>query len=56
MYRLVCPACHVPLSLAELERVTFDYHAELICPECSMVLFREDALPEDVVMAEAADA
>jgi uncharacterized protein YbaR (Trm112 family) len=56
MYQLVCPACHVPLSLAELERVTFDHHAELICPECAMVLFREDVLPEHVVASEVVDA
>ena len=56
MYRLVCPTCHVPLSLADLGHVTFDDHAELICPECLMVLCREDVLPAAVVVAEVADA
>lgn len=41
MIRIVCPACHSPLSSAELEQATIDEHLSLVCPECSMVLLTE---------------
>ena len=41
MIRIVCPACHAPLSSAELEQVTLDGELSLVCPECSMVLLTE---------------
>lgn len=41
MIRIVCPACHNPLSSAELELAIIDGHLCLVCPECSMVLLTE---------------
>jgi len=41
MIRIVCPHCHAPLSLAELEQATIAGHLSLICPECSLVLISE---------------
>ena len=41
MIRIVCPHCHTPLSIAELEQVTVNGHLSLMCPECSSVLVSE---------------
>lgn len=41
MIRIVCPACHSPLSSAELEQATIDGPLSLVCPGCSMVLLTE---------------
>jgi len=41
MFRTVCPFCHVPLSLQELEAVELGEHAGLACPECAGVLVTE---------------
>ena len=41
MIRIVCPHCHAPLSIAELEQATIAGHHSLICPECSSVLLTE---------------
>ncbi len=43
MIRIVCPHCHAPLSIAELEQVTIGGHLSLMCPECSSVLVSEPA-------------
>ena len=48
MIRIVCPACHNPLSSAELEQAIIDGHLCLVCPECSMVLLTEP-VEEDLV-------
>ena len=36
--RIVCPYCHIPLAVADLEDVTLDGRLCLICPECATVL------------------
>ena len=41
MFRTVCPFCHIPLSLQELETVALGEHSGLACPECSGVLVTE---------------
>ena len=41
MIRIVCPHCHAPLSIAELEQVTCNGQLSLVCPECSVVLVSE---------------
>lgn len=42
MIRIVCPFCHAPLGVNELEKATIDGHACLVCPECENVLVTED--------------
>ena len=42
MFRIVCPFCHIPLSLQELEPVQLNEHTCLICPECEGVLVTEE--------------
>ena len=46
MNRIVCPFCHAPLALQELETASIDNHACLVCPECENVLVREEAADE----------
>jgi uncharacterized protein YbaR (Trm112 family) len=41
MNRIVCPFCHAPLAIQELETATIDKHACLVCPECENVLVSE---------------
>ncbi len=41
MIRIVCPHCHAPLSIAELEQATIGGHLSLMCPDCSSVLVSE---------------
>jgi uncharacterized protein YbaR (Trm112 family) len=53
MIRIVCPYCHAPLSLAELEQASFDGHSGLVCPECDHLLVTEDDSPEPSAPAEA---
>ena len=36
--RIVCPYCHIPLAVADLEEATLDGCHCLICPECATVL------------------
>jgi hypothetical protein len=36
--RIVCPSCHIPLAVADLEEASLDGCRCLICPECSVVL------------------
>ena len=45
MIRIVCPFCHAPLGVNELEKATVDGHDCLVCPECVSVLItvNEDA-------------
>lgn len=43
MIRIVCPVCHVPLALHELEQALFAGQASLVCPECGSVLVSEAA-------------
>jgi uncharacterized protein YbaR (Trm112 family) len=38
MNRIVCPFCHAPLGVNELEKATVDGHDGLVCPECASVL------------------
>lgn len=38
MIRIVCPFCHAPLGVNELEKAAIDSHDCLICPECASVL------------------
>ena len=43
MIRIVCPFCHAPLALQELETASIDNHACLVCPEYENVLASEEA-------------
>ena len=36
--RIICPYCHIPLAVADLEEANLDGRPYLICPECSTVL------------------
>lgn len=45
MIRIVCPFCHVPLSLQELVPAQMGARSCLLCPECSSVLVT-DPVPE----------
>jgi RNase P subunit RPR2 len=36
--RIVCPSCHIPLAVTDLEEATLDGRPCLICPECATVL------------------
>ena len=36
--RIVCPYCHIPLAVADLEEATLDGRVFRICPECATVL------------------
>ena len=47
MIRIICPHCHAPLPIAELEQVTIDGHLSLICPDCSSVLVSEPVEAEE---------
>ncbi len=38
MIRIVCPFCHAPLGVNELEKATVDGHDRLVCPECAGIL------------------
>lgn len=52
MIRIVCPGCHSPLSIAELEQATIDGQLSLVCPECSMLLLSE---PVDEHLTQTAE-
>ncbi len=56
MIRIVCPYCHAPLGVNELEKVTVDSHDCLICPECASVLItvNEDGDDHRAFQLEAA--
>ena len=47
--RIVCPYCHIPLAVADLEEVTLDGRLCRICPECATVLVSE---AEEAVTAD----
>ena len=36
--RIICPYCHIPLAVADLDEATLDGCHCLICPECATVL------------------
>ena len=36
--RIICPYCHIPLAVADLEEAILDGRPCLICPECATVL------------------
>ena len=36
--RIICPYCHIPLAIADLEEASLDGCLCLICPECATVL------------------
>lgn len=55
MIRIVCPSCHSPLSVSELETATFDNHVCLVCPECSSVLVTETEADLEEVPATQLD-
>jgi uncharacterized protein YbaR (Trm112 family) len=40
--RIVCPYCHTPLAVADLEEATLDGCPCLICPECATVLVSQE--------------
>jgi len=42
MIRIVCPYCHAPLGVNELEMASIDDHACLVCPECDHLLVTEE--------------
>jgi hypothetical protein len=54
MSRIVCPFCHAPLALQELETASIDRHACLVCPECENVLVTEEVVA-DVCPKQLAD-
>jgi len=39
--RIVCPYCHVPMAVADLEEAILDGRQCRICPECATVLVRQ---------------
>ena len=43
MIRIVCPFCHAPLGVNELEVATSDGHACLVCPVCDNLLVTENS-------------
>ncbi|MGV0951843.1 MAG: hypothetical protein ACOYB3_14335 [Azonexus sp.] len=48
--RIICPYCHIPLAVADLEEATLHGRPCLICPECATVLLsqaEEVAAPVD---------
>jgi hypothetical protein len=51
MIRIVCPFCHVPLSLHELIPVEMGTRSSLLCPECTSLLVTESHAEEHVSMA-----
>ena len=36
--RIICPYCHIPLAVADLDEATLDGRHCRICPECATVL------------------
>lgn len=40
--RIICPYCHIPLAVADLEAVSLGGCGCLICPECSTVLVSQN--------------
>ncbi len=46
MIRIVCPFCHVPLSLQELIPAEMGKRSSLLCPECSGLLVTESHAEE----------
>ena len=36
--RIVCPYCHIPMAVADLEEAALDGRFCRICPECATVL------------------
>lgn len=51
MIRIVCPFCHVPLSLQELIPAEMGKRTSLLCPECSGLLVTELHAEEHVSTA-----
>lgn len=47
MIRIVCPHCHAPLAIAELEQATINGQLSLLCPECAVVLVAETVTLEE---------
>jgi hypothetical protein len=43
--RIVCPSCHLPLAVADLEEANLDGCRCLICPECAAVLVSQAEVP-----------
>ena len=39
--RIICPYCHIPLAVADLEEASLDGCRCLICPECSTALLSQ---------------
>lgn len=56
MNRIVCPFCHAPLALQELEMASIDNRACLVCPECENVLVSEEASDEHAKQLADVDA
>lgn len=57
MIRIVCPFCHVPLGLNELEKATLAGHACLVCPECERILITDaESVEHDQPQAATVDA
>ena len=48
--RIVCPYCHIPLAVADLDEATLDGRPCLICPECATVLVSQ--VEEGAAMAD----
>jgi uncharacterized protein YbaR (Trm112 family) len=57
MIRIVCPFCHVPLGINELEKATLAGHACLVCPECEHILITDaDHVERDQPKTATGDA
>ncbi len=48
--RIVCPYCHTPLAVADLEEATLDGCPCRICPQCATVLVSQ--VEEGAAMAD----
>lgn len=42
MIRIVCPFCHTPLGIHELETAVMDGVLGFVCPECEHILLMEE--------------
>jgi hypothetical protein len=56
MFRIVCPYCHIPLSLQELELIQLRESSSLVCPDCEGVLLTANEAHADLEALQAAHA
>mgnify|MGYP001400405459 CR=1 FL=1 len=53
MIRILCPHCHAPLTIHELEQAEMNGRHCLLCPDCASVLVSESAEAECQLQAAA---